>query len=265
MFYIIYQRDWGWILSHFPSHRIPSRRIFRLSENFIRIWFCLEQCCDTSLFPPLFDVTRFPLSSLELKNFNVFRLTSKLTVHPIFLPSTSPSFMQSLPRRRTSAGVTPCAHVRYIYTWRPSGASPVVEQPLHESGDGGDQGDAALPPGLALDLLQQAGGRDGGASDKQGTPLRGGRKTANGWRGRGGGGGRGWRKLVQRKRRQSSKKGRGVEGGGRGLLPFTLVSPMLVSLIVAYAIKALRNLATNTTVQNIHFFFNSYCKHFNSC
>lgn len=52
----------------------------------------------------------------------------------------------------------------------------------------------------------------------------------------GGGGGGGWRKLVQRKRRQSSKKrwGRREVGVGRGLLPFTLVSPMLASLIVMF-------------------------------
>lgn len=56
-------------------------------------------------------------------------------------------------------------------------------------------------------------------------------------------------KLVQRKRRQSSKK-----GCGGGLLPFTLVSPMLVSLIVIFAIKRLKNLATINNDRSYRFF-----------
>lgn len=37
---------------------------------------------------------------------------------------------------------------------------PVVQQSLHQAGDGGDQRDAALPPRLPLNLFQQTGGRN---------------------------------------------------------------------------------------------------------
>lgn len=36
---------------------------------------------------------------------------------------------------------------------------PIVEQSLHQASDGGDQGDPTLPPGLSLNLLQQAEGQ----------------------------------------------------------------------------------------------------------
>lgn len=88
-------------------------------------------------------------------------ITNKLTVQPIFLPSTSPSFIQSLQedkqlresdKRRDESRCAPLSEPHCALR-------PVVQQPLHQPGDGGDQRDPALPPRLSLDLLQQAAGR----------------------------------------------------------------------------------------------------------
>lgn len=67
----------------------------------------------------------------------------------------------------------------------------------------------------------------------------------------------------------TEKEAKQKKGGAGGLLPFTLVSPMLVSLIVIVAIKILpkKKNSNQTLIDPKHpeshlFFFYSYCAHF---